>query len=156
VKYLKISSLIVLHSLSISPGTWITKLLILFFNYLLPRCSPWWSLSRMACCKSKTPLRPQPGSSGSPHSCPSSSKRCCAFARWGQPRLKRVFLLQGQRERRKRSFWIFDFFFFLVFQTHTQKKKTKRKKERQKKRRMLGQGSENFESFGKGGGVILL
>ena len=53
----------------------------------LPRCSPWWSLSRMDYCKSTTPLRHlQPGSSPLPHSFLLNSKWCCAFAWWDQPR----------------------------------------------------------------------
>jgi len=54
---------------------------------LLPRCSRWWSLSRMSYCKSTTqPRHLQPGSSTSQDDYLWNSRWCFASARWDQPR----------------------------------------------------------------------
>ena len=69
----------------------------------LPRCSPWWSSSRMAYSKSKTPpLRHlKPGPSTSQDSSHWSSRWCCVIASWDQPRIS----YQARRVRWHSSGW---------------------------------------------------
>ena len=56
-------------------------ILVSLMNWL-PRCLPWWSLSRMDCWKSTTPLHHlRPGSSKSQDDYHLNPRWCCAFAR---------------------------------------------------------------------------
>ena len=59
-----------------------------------------------------------------------------------------------KEKERKKSFWICDTLFRYVFLSNNERKK--KEKRQKKKGRNLGLGSENFESFGKGRGIILL
>jgi len=68
----------------------------------LRRCSPWWSLSRTACCESNAPLRHlQPGTSKLRAGYLLNFKCCCAFGWWVQPRRSS----QAQRGRRLSGSW---------------------------------------------------